>query len=312
MQAATNAGGGQDALPAEIAVVGVLFVLDAIAVLVTYSRVPAHELYHVSHSGIRGGVSRVLVFSNFSAALAAIAVWLVLLGRTPERVFRFVAFAAIALCAAVFWPGVVDQANLDAKPVNAIAGTGVLLAFVVAGRFAMRGRRWMPRQPGDRLRVVVAAVAVVLAAPWIAAELGFFLDGVPVVGRLFQTRVPRPADPSSVPPYPPAVHHGHHHGMDGLLLLSTALLLSRVLPSLKHGPLRVLTGAYLALMVSYAAGNMANDDWGEQIWKRNWTSWRFPGVLQPKASVAWGVVVAGAAVLYAASAWWSRRATEAR
>jgi hypothetical protein len=37
----------------------------AVAVLVTYARLPAGELYNVSHSGLRGGLSRVLVDLNF-------------------------------------------------------------------------------------------------------------------------------------------------------------------------------------------------------------------------------------------------------
>ena len=36
-------------------------------------------------------------------------------------------------------------------------------------------------------RIALAAVLVVLASPLIAAELGFFLDGVPLLGWLFQT-----------------------------------------------------------------------------------------------------------------------------
>src|SRR6202011_3809818 len=108
-------------LPLEVGLVWVMFLVDAVAMFVTYSRVPARELYHVSHSGLAGGASRVLVFSNFSTALVAIAVLLLLADRLRGRVWSGGAWVGIALCAAVFWPGVVDQANLDAKPVNAAA-----------------------------------------------------------------------------------------------------------------------------------------------------------------------------------------------
>jgi hypothetical protein len=93
-------------LPLEVVLVWAVVVVDAVAILVTYSRLPAHELYHVSGSGLEGGLSRVLVDSNFPVALVAIAILLVLLDRL--RRLRVVAVAGIVLCAPVFWPGVVD------------------------------------------------------------------------------------------------------------------------------------------------------------------------------------------------------------
>jgi hypothetical protein len=291
-------------LPLEIGVVWLLFLVDAAAMIVTYSRVPANELYHVSGTGLTGGASRVLVFSNFSTALAAIAVLLVLADRAQGRAEVATAVAGIWLCAAVFWPGVVSQANLDAKPVNAVAGVGVLMALgLSAWTVRRRGRAVWARRPGDRVRLVVAAVALFIALPWTAAELGFYLNGVPVLGWLFQTG-PYLRTVPGLPPFPPAVHHGHHHGMDGTLLLLSALLLSRVVPAMRHRRLRVLTGAYLALMACYGIGNIANDFWIEQVWKRHWTSWQIPNVLQPGATVAWGAIVVAAVLLYGAARRW--------
>jgi len=300
-----NASDGRAPLPLELAVVWLLFVVDAVAMLVTYSRVPAHELYHVSHSGLAGGASRVVVFSNFSTALAAIAILALLADRLPGRVWQGTAAAGVALCAAVFWPGVVDQADLDAKPVNAVAAAGVLVALALT---AVAGRpRWAGRQSGDRVRVVVGLVALFVGLPWLAAEAGRFLDGVPLLGHLFQTGK-HPPNAAGLPPFPPSVHHGHHHGMDGVLLLLTALLLSRVVPSVRRRWLRVAVGLYVALMACYGIGNIGNDFWIEQVNKRGWTSWQFPDVLRPKLTIAWGVIVVATAALYAVSVWWSERA----
>ena len=47
--------------------------------------------------------------------------------------------------------------------------------------------------------------------------------------------------------------------MDGVLLLLTAVLLSRVVPSVRDSRLRVAVGLYLALMASYGIANVAND-----------------------------------------------------
>ena len=300
-----NASDGRAPLPLEFVVVWLLFVVDAVAILVTYSRVPAHELYHVSHSGLAGGASRVVVFSNFSTALAAIAILALLADRLPGRVWQGTAAAGVALCAAVFWPGVVDQADLDAKPVNAVAAAGVLVALALT---AVAGRpRWAGRQSGDRVRVVVGLVALFVGLPWLAAEAGRFLDGVPLLGHLFQTGK-HPPNAAGLPPFPPSVHHGHHHGMDGVLLLLTALLLSRVVPSVRRRWLRVAVGLYVALMACYGIGNIGNDFWIEQVNKRGWTSWQFPDVLRPKLTIAWGVIVVATAALYAVSVWWSERA----
>ena len=59
-------------------------------------------------------------------------------------------------------------------------------------------------------------------------------------------------------------------------------------PSIRARRLRLLLAAYLSLMAAYGLGNMANDFWTEQIWKRGWTNWQFPNLLQPSLSVGWG------------------------
>jgi hypothetical protein len=196
----------------------------------------------------------------------------------------------------------VNQDDLDAKPVNALAAFGVLTAIALTALASRQGAGWSGRRAGDRVRLAVVVAALFVGLPWIAAELGFFLTGVPGLRWLFLT------GPYLPPPLPPAVHHGHHHGMDGVLLLISAALLSRVVPSIRRRALRVATGAYLALMAAYGIANIANDAWLEQVVKRGWTTWAIPSVLRPSLTLAWGLIVLGAAALYAASAWWSEAA----
>ena len=281
----------------EIRVVWALLSADAIAIFVTYSRLPPAETYHVSLSGFAGGASRVVVFVCFPGALVAIAI----LGLVVERLHRGwarpVSLVALLLCASVAWPGVVDQADLDVKWSNAFAAVGVLIVLVLSV-LARRSGWWpAPSRVGDRARLAVGAAAALLAAPWIAAELGFFLDGVPMLGSVYITgKIARVAGGGHMH----AVHHGHHHGLDGLLLTLTGLLLSRRLGSVRGRRLRALLGAYLALMLVYGLTNMVNDAWDEQIFKRDWTNWLVPGVLQPKASLAWAAMLVAAALVYAA------------
>jgi hypothetical protein len=150
---------------------------------------------------------------------------------------------------------------------------------------------------------VLGGVTLFFAAPYIAAELGFFLDGVPLLGWIFQT--------GAIAPEPGAgylhatVHHGHHHGLDGFLLVTTALLLSRLLGGICRPWMRTLVAAILSLMLVYGLTNMVNDLWIEQVVKRGWTSWQVPDVLVPAASLAWAAMLVAAALFYAA--FFSRR-----
>jgi hypothetical protein len=291
-----TAGATRRGLPLELAAVWALLLAVVAAVLVTYARLEPAELYHVSNSGLGGGMSRAVVLLNFPLALVAIAVLLLLLGQV-ERRLRTVALVGMALCAVVFVPGVVDPDDLDARPANAAAaaGVGVAVALSLAvwrrGGFepAIRGVR-------ERLRLAIAAVAFLLAIPWLLADLGFFADGIPLLGSVFETGALRtqPGDP--VPHS--AVHRGHHHGLDGTLLVWCGLLVVPLLATLRGAArIRSFTTAYVALMLCYGAANLVNDFWLEQIVKRGWTDREFPSALEPGLTVAWaGVLVATVAV----------------
>jgi hypothetical protein len=280
-------------LQVEAVLVWMLFAVVTAEVVVTYSRIPALELYHVSGNGIEGGLSRALVFVNFPVALVALAVLGLIYTRLPGRSYRAVAILAGVLSAAVFWPGIVSQADLDARPVNAVAAVGVLLALVLTGVVARTGglsrKSW---HTADWVRASLAIVLLVAALPWLAADLGLYSNGVPLLGKLFQSGQFLHERPG-LPALAPAVHHGHHHGMDGVLLVLTALLLSRRVGR------RPALAAYLSLMFCYGVGNFANDFWIEQIVKRGWTSWEIPSVTEPRVSIAWGLIVIAAVSLWA-------------
>ena len=173
--------------------VWLLVAVDLLLVLVTYSRLPADELYNVSGTGLEGGLSRALVEANFPAALIAIAV---LLAVAPKP--RWLAIVAGLMCLVVAVPNVVDQDNLDAKPVNAIAAVGVLLALVLSIRAEVP-----PARPAGPLRIALAVTLALICAEWIAAALGFYLDGVPLLGWVFQTGRPITAHGAAAPGRPP-------------------------------------------------------------------------------------------------------------
>ena len=272
-------------LPREVAVVWALVAASLVAILVTYARLPADQLYDVSGTGLRAGLGRVLVELNFPGALVALAVLAVVFGRLPRRA-RPVGMLAAVLCAVFAVPGVVKQSNLDARWINVVPAAGVAIVFVLS--LLADGPESPRHARGDRLRIALAAVLVVLASPWIAAELGFFLDGVPVLGRLFQTG--KIVSFHDAPHH--AVHHGVHHGLQGLLLVLTALLLSRL-------PAGRAARALLALLLAFGVGNIANDDWLEQVAERGWSSHALPSVLGFSPNWLWLAVLVAAAAVWA-------------
>ena len=193
---------------------------------------------------------------------------------------------AIVLCAVTAWPGVVEEADLDASVVNVVPAVGAGLALALTVAAALRaGRGFAPGRTFDRARLVIAIAVLVLSLPWMAAELGVYLpDVVFLTGRV----IVQPNGASQV-----AVHHGHHHGFDGALIVISALLLSR--PMIRPGRLATATKLYVSLAFAYGAVNFAQDLWQEQIVKRDWSDWQIPSALEPRVEPIWLVILGIAA-----------------
>jgi hypothetical protein len=261
-----------------------LFALGALAILVTYSRLAPESLYHTSGEGLEAGASRALVFAGFPVALVAVPLAWIAVARLRSRLALAAGALATILCATVGFPGVIDQADLDARPVNAPAGIGALLALgltVVALRRGGLGdsqafNRW------DYARIIVAVVLVFAALPWIWAELGFYVDDTPLIGE----------------PSLHAVHLGHHHGLDGILLALGALLLSRVPSRMPRRGEGTGLAVYVALLLTYGLANALQDGWNEQLVKRGTFDSKLPSVIRPDLSPAWLGIVLGAAAIY--------------
>jgi hypothetical protein len=283
----------------DIYVVWLLFALAATAVFVTYWRLPPSMLWKVHNSGFIGGAGRAFVFLSFSAAIAAVGVLPIVVDRLDDRRADLAGLVALILCTTVALPGVQTESHLDPKWSNLPAVLGIALAFLLTVWASRDGRREFPRTSarGDAARLLVGGLSLFFAAPYIAAELGFFLDGVPVLGSIFITGAIRP-EPGAGYSHA-AVHHGHHHGLDGFLLAATALLLSRLVGSIRRPLLRTLTAVYLALLLVYGLTNQVQDLWTEQIVKRGWTNWEIPNVLHPALTAAWAAMIACGLVIYA-------------
>ena len=244
----------------------------------TYTRLAPEALYNVDEAGdLAGGLSRTLTVLNYPLALGAIALAAVA-GRP-----RWLMWTSIALCSLVAVPGVVDQDDLDARLVNALPALGVALALGLTLAASRRdGVAFVARARGDRLRLALGAVLVLLALPWLAAEWGFHLPG----DVLFGEEIPETRDPGIA-----AVHLGFHHGYGGVLLAATALLLSRV-------PAGRNLRAYLSLMLAYGLANASQDAWNEQLWKRGWVDAHVADVIRPDLTWGWLAIVLGTVAVY--------------
>ena len=199
-------------------------------------------------------------------------------GRRP------LVWIAIVLCALTGVPGVVDQGDLDARPINALPALGVALAVgLTIAAVRRRGVRFEQSARGDRLRLALGAALLLLALPWLAAEVGFYFPGDVFLGE----EVPPVRDEGLA-----AVHLGFHHGTGGVLTALTALLLSRV-------PAGRGLSAYLSLMLAYGIANALQDAWNEQLWKRDTVETHLASVLRPELTWGWLAIVVAAAAIYA-------------
>jgi hypothetical protein len=285
-----------------------IWAVVAATVLVTYARLPARDFYNVTGTGVWSGAARLLVVAGWPISLAALALLAVAadrllaaqLDRRVRRAVTATAVAAAVLCATIAAPGVIKQSNLDAKPVNLLAGVGVLTALGLT-LFALRRTGAGPpaeRTRGDRIALWVAAVYTLAALPWIFANLGVYVGDVPGLHAVFMSKkiLPEPGHPTLH-----AVHLGNHEGLDGWLLAVTALLLRPVLARMRPTRLRPILAGYLALMLCYGVMVSANDGWNEQLVKRGWTSRNLPSVLSPALNYGTAILIVAAVVVYLAA-----------
>ncbi len=282
----------------EVFAVWAMFGVVAVAIAVTYARLPLEDLYNVSEGGVGGGLGRALVFLNFPTSLAVPALVAIPVDRLDRRSFDALALVAVALCLVVAVPGVVESGDLDAKPANAIPAAGVALALALALAALVRTGAGTPpgRIGGDPVRVVLVSLLLVAAIPWVFAHLGVYVSDAPGLGRVFMGDevVPEPGRPEIR-----AVHLGDHHGFDGTLLALAALVLSRELGRMRRPHLRLALAAWLAPMLVYGLANALEDFWLEQLYKRGTTELRFPAMQRPDLGLEWLVFVLASAALYA-------------
>lgn len=294
-----DAGRGERAaLATDALVLWCLFLAVAVAAMVTYARLPARELYHVANPGIDTGIRRGLAFVGFPAAPVAVAVVWLLAEHLTRRVVTVAAVAATVLASSVFWPGAVDEADPDSRPISVLALIAVVAVIALTAGVARSAglRRPRLRLREERTRLAVFVLVFLVEIPWVAALIGVSLDHVPVVDSIYLSD--SFVDQPGVPGLHPAVHAGLHHGLCGALLVTSSLWLSRHLHRMGNLNHRRVLAGYLSVLIAYGAANALQDFWLEQIVKRDVVGWQFPYMLQPRASWAFLGILAGAALVY--------------
>jgi hypothetical protein len=289
----------------EALAVWAVFGVVAAMVWITYARLPADVFYNVTGTGVRAGASRVLVLLGWPISIAAVALLAVAADRflassPPPPARRAAVAAAVAsaiLCATIAWPGVIDEADLDAKPSNTLAavGVGIALALTLAAVRRAGAGALVRHRRGDGIAIALVVMLLIAGIPWILANAGFYVGDVPGLRSIFMSKqiLPEPGHPTLH-----AVHLGNHEGIDGILLAATALALRRVLPQMRPTRLRGALSAYLALLLPYGVLVALNDGWNEQIVKRGWTDVGTPKVLTPGLTLSTALLIVLTVVLY--------------
>jgi hypothetical protein len=292
---------------AEVLALWALYGAEAIAVFVTHARLSAAGEPEAGRFDPIRGARQVAIFFRHPLLPSVAAFVPIALSRLPPRqVIPTLGLGAAAggIGGFALWRGAARW-RVPIERADALAAAGVAAAFAVTVRSARVAGigpvdRWTE---GDAARLAVAAGLVAVGLPWIMADLGVYVEDVPVVGAPFLSRERRPPESSEA-----AVHLGHHHGIDGVLLALTALTLSRTLARLRPAPVREGLSLYLAGLFVYGVARAAEDAWNEQVVKRGWTSLKLPLVVEqgrPVRPKYWGGMLAVATLLHRR---WFRRA----
>ena len=254
---------------AEVSAIWLLFGVVAAAILITYSRLPPTSTTSAAKASEQA--PGALVFLNYPLALVAIA----LLAVVAERLRDLPSRQRWPRCCAQSSSGPASSSSrISTRSPSMPSPLSASLSRSSSASLALArggiGASHPFRSPWDVARVVTALVLVVASLPWLFADLGIYVARVPGLGFFMSDEVlPEPGQPELR-----AVHLGHHHGLDGVLLALTAVALSRVVPDVRTRVLHPALGFYVSLMFVYGLAIALEDFWHEQLVKRGTTSLR--------------------------------------
>lgn len=285
-------------VPAEIVALWLLFAGVCVEVLVAYTKTKPGELIGVPRTGLSVAVTDAIGFLAFPTGLIAVGVAIAIGNRLRGATAWIAAACAVAVAVAFIAPGIAESEEVEVvlnfPRVVAAVGVITLMALTFHAATADGIARFSPSRRGDFVRVAIAGTIVFGALPWFAADLTLSLDRVPGLSRVFLTDVLR-SEPGRAG-LNPAVHDGHHHGMDGALLALAAIAFSRLIGGLRRWR-RVALAAVAGFLFAYGSANALQDFWLEQVVKRGASNFLFPKMMAPSLGVPFMLIVAAATLL---------------
>jgi hypothetical protein len=164
--------------------------LVAVAVWVTYARLPASQLYNVSGCGFAAGASRTLVFLDWPVALAAVALTAVAaerlltgrLTRTGRIATIATGLAAVVLCATSGCRACsIRTTSTRGRPTARRRLASALRSSSLSSRSGFAGPAASSRSHADKLAVAAVPVLIALSVPWVMAGVGVSTGDIPVL-----------------------------------------------------------------------------------------------------------------------------------
>jgi hypothetical protein len=252
------------------------------------------------------GIDQLLVYGRHPGLPVAVGLVPIAVGRVAPG-DRLPVVLGSALAGGVTSVGMarlqVDGSRISRDDVLAGAGITAALGATIGSAWKAGIGPVHGVGDGDAARVIAAAGLIANGLPWLLADLGIYAGDLPGLGRIVLSRQLVPEGATW-----PAVHLGHHHGLDGTLLGLAAVVLSRVLPEVRPVAMREGLSLYLAVLLVYGAMRAIEDGWNEQVVKRGWSRRKVPLIVRrrrPVRPTVWAGMLGGAAAIHAV--WFRRR-----
>lgn len=284
----------------EVIALWALYGWEAAAVFLTYANASTARVRASGPFDAARGCAQVLVFLRHPTLPAAVAfapiAWCRLPAAARPRAVRAATTGGVATCLTLTAIKARGRQTPSTKDTIAVSSVAAVLGLTVSSAHSAGIGAAPVWSRDDIVRVATAAGFVVPALPWILADLGVSVTDLRVVGRVFlaEERLPTGA-------VLPAVHLGHHHGIDGVLLALTGLTLSRTLDRVRPPAVRSGLSLYLAGLVVYGTLRAAEDVWNEQVVKRGWTKRKVPLIVsggRPARPGVWAGMLLAATMLH--------------
>ncbi|MHA1230014.1 MAG: hypothetical protein ACTSRP_06835 [Candidatus Helarchaeota archaeon] len=119
------------------------------------------------------------------------------------------------------------------------------------------------------IRLFTLLLFTFISLPWIFALNGIYISDIPLLNMIFIAKKPGIGPYiSEIEKYYPSVHLGEHHGFDGFIFITYAILLSFLVYKMNNHGVKLISIYGLGCILSYGTIAVLEDFIREQILKR--------------------------------------------